>query len=385
MAGLLHDIGHYPFSHAMEEAIDNYYKSKMFDDADVSSGALHNTGSLQLRYFNHERVGRSILEKDPSLRSILNQANIKPDEIYSIFLRSNPSHLNNLISSDLDADRIDYLLRTAHHAGLPYGSVDLFYLLSQMRIDNNRRICITEKALRATNHFLLSRYFDYQQVAFHKTVVALELILKDVIFKLLQDGYIGCSSGDVDKSIENEKWLSFDDISMMRIVQEYAETDDDKVAKMQAAAICQRNPPKLVFRKEFVGRQEEQSKDQIRLYKRMIDAKKAHWADEFDIDQKLWYVWMKPSLTLTKIGSHLPIAEAVDPSERDIDRYEQAIRVLTGNNVSRPIMGMPESLMYILASHALYSIRLYVLLPREAQSKREHIERRVTADLNDRG
>jgi len=114
LAGLLHDIGHYPFSHAMEDAIQNY-----------RGDALLEPDAQPINTINHEMVGKRILEYDPEITEVLRTFDIEPNSISAIFNRSQPDTLTNLISSDLDADRIDYLLRTAYFSGLPYGGVDL--------------------------------------------------------------------------------------------------------------------------------------------------------------------------------------------------------------------------------------------------------------------
>jgi HD superfamily phosphohydrolase len=167
------------------------------------------------------------LTQDSELREVLTNAGYEPTDISSGFRRVNPPRLTNLISSDLDADRIDYLLRTAHHTGLPYGSVDIDYFLSQMRVDERDRICITPRALRTADHFLLSRYFDYQQVPYHKTVAALELVLKDVIAELLEQEKIDGSAEWVSRTVVNGEWPDFDDGLILRTQQMVEQKRDD--------------------------------------------------------------------------------------------------------------------------------------------------------------
>lgn len=168
LAGLLHDVGHYPFSHAMEEAINTFYPGGIVEGTDNAASKADNAS-----VFEHERGGREVLDRDAELSELLNACGYSPESVWSIFMRKGPQiPFANLISSDMDADRIDYLLRTAHHTGLPYGTVDLDYIITQMRLDSDSNICMTPKALRAADHLLLCRYFDYLQVSFHKTVAA---------------------------------------------------------------------------------------------------------------------------------------------------------------------------------------------------------------------
>src|ERR1700722_10928706 len=137
LAALFHDVGHYPFSHATEIAIKNHYGAQLYQSvsqARLDFGAGHDD-ALPEPYFMHEQVGKEVITRDPTIAARLARADIDAKDIYAIFLRQNPPRFSNLVSSDLDADRIDYLLRTAHHTGLPYGHVDIAYLMSQMRVD----------------------------------------------------------------------------------------------------------------------------------------------------------------------------------------------------------------------------------------------------------
>lgn len=115
VAALLHDVGHYPFSHTMEHALKEHYSNEMI------------TGNAIRTSMNHELVGKRLMEHDPEISKILKDAGIDSKRLSAIFRKEEgtDAKLTNLVSADLDVDRLDYLQRTAHHTSLPYGNVDI--------------------------------------------------------------------------------------------------------------------------------------------------------------------------------------------------------------------------------------------------------------------
>lgn len=379
LAALLHDIGHYPFSHVMEQAIKNHYSSLMIKN--ISSHAR--VSKVEERFFNHERVGKEVLLRDAELKKIFSKYSIDPRDAYSIFMREAPPRFTNLVSSDLDADRIDYLLRTSHHTGLPYGFIDYHYFLSQMRLDRKNRVCLTSKAMHTAEHFLLGRYFDYLQVTFHKTIAALELVLKDVIEALLQNGNVNCSASWVANAIKSRKWGDFDDSCILKeILKMSKETSTNPIVRQKANAILRRTPPKLICESEYIDHADRL--EEFLTKKQALNEKIAKCAKHFKIDRSLWYVWEKSGITLTKIGSHIPISaiENTGATGKDKDRYEQAVRVLDSKGESsKSIVELKNSLMNVLSDYALFAIRIYVLFPKGTEHKRGEITDYIKREL----
>jgi uncharacterized protein len=374
LAGLLHDVGHYPFSHAMEEAIANHYSKRLLQ-------------GVTTRSYKHEAVSKEVLVHDPELNKLLQSNGFEDREIYSIFIREQPPRFANLVSSDMDADRIDYMLRTAHHTGLPYGSVDIAYLLSQMRVDRDNRICLTDKAIRTAEHFLLCRYFDYQQVAFHKTVASLEWVLKEILAILLEVGDLQGSADWVEGAIKDGTWASFDDAFVTERIRSLSARARNPVEKLLTAAVLGRKPPKLLAEVEYVAENDRSTGQCFRQQKRLVVDQIEKWSAGSGIDKRLFHVWAPPSMTLTKIGSHIPISSVMESrggglSEKDSDKYEQSIRIKNNdNNSSLPIIDRRSSLLNMLARYALYSMRVYVIPPDDSDVRLAEMRRRIKADL----
>lgn len=148
---LMHDIGHGPFSHVLENTL--------------ISGICHEDISLKMmEQINHDLGGQ------------LNLA-------LSIFKDDYPKHfLHQLISSQLDMDRIDYLMRDSFFTGVQEGIVGAARTLKMLNVVDDKLV-IDEKGLYTIENYLTSRRSMYWQVYLHKTVVAVEKILVNMLMR----------------------------------------------------------------------------------------------------------------------------------------------------------------------------------------------------------
>ncbi len=184
-AALLHDTGHGPFSHAAEDLFPKDNKGKHYKHEAYSGAAIRYTL-------------KDAIENHP-----LNDAAIKADEVADL-LEGNSRVgrrviWRDLIDSQMDADRMDYLLRDSLHIGVDYGRYDWRRLVNTVRViemdpdpgvdsPNALRIGVTEGGVHAAEAMVLARYYMFTQVYFHKTRVAYDHHFKHAMNAILGGG-----------------------------------------------------------------------------------------------------------------------------------------------------------------------------------------------------
>ena len=155
-AALLHDVGHGAFSHAIETIQD----------------------------FHHERFSiEAILSRQTEIGQILHDYSAElPKKVASIISGDfRPMALAQLVSSQLDVDRMDYLLRDSLMTGAKYGVYDLEWIIKSVEIDEpNDRLYVSARGVYAVEDYLQARYYMFRQVYFHRTLRSAEAILRSI-------------------------------------------------------------------------------------------------------------------------------------------------------------------------------------------------------------
>ena len=159
LAGLLHDIGHGPYSHAFE--------------------GITNT--------SHEVYTCRIIEEDTEITKILEDACPGLAKDVADIIRHNSANpiLSQLISSQLDADRFDYLIRDAYFTGTKYGEFDMERILRTMRVEDGKLV-VKESGVYAVENYIMARYHMYWQVYYHPVARSYECVLH-MLFRRLKD------------------------------------------------------------------------------------------------------------------------------------------------------------------------------------------------------
>lgn len=155
-SGLLHDIGHGPFSH-------------------VSEGVLSFPHEELTKYVVTETSMRDLLEEKFDVNEIVDIVNGKGD-------------LGPIVSGELDVDRMDYLLRDSHNTGVTYGKIDYERIISNMKLEDE--LILDIKGVQAAEGALVSRYFMYPSVYQHHTTRIVNSMFRRALKRTIDDGTI---------------------------------------------------------------------------------------------------------------------------------------------------------------------------------------------------
>ena len=194
VAALLHDIGHYPFSHTIEE--------------------------LGYPILPHEKIGRSIIENGEIAELLQQEYQLSPERVADMIdppttraLPPDDELLRHLLSGALDVDKLDYLPRDARACNVPYGGVDVARLLGALRIhasvQGQRRIVVTQKGISPLHSLLHARQEMFDNIYWHHTSRAFQMMLLRAVHEALIAG-----------SLQPQQLVGLDDTSLLTLLAE---------------------------------------------------------------------------------------------------------------------------------------------------------------------
>ena len=215
---LTHDLGHAPFSHASESLFDDGTKHEDFTKKIICETEIS-------RYIRE--IGEDFQQK----HGVDGDYAITPELLWLIYGEKNPElnpdyrmpdykFLKSFMDSELDCDKMDYLLRDSYYCGVNYGKYDLNRLLSSLTVyvkqnDNIMQLAIERGGIHAFEEFVIARYFMFIQVYFHKTRRYLDKLLVDNIFYILPSSKY---PGDVGE------YLKWDDLTVLDKIKRTQDT-----------------------------------------------------------------------------------------------------------------------------------------------------------------
>jgi uncharacterized protein len=161
ISALLHDIGHGPFSHVIESIL----------------GFHHEEFTIEAVLTPETNVGRSLRDYSHELA----------ESVASIISGTyRPRALSQIVSSQLDVDRMDYLLRDSLMTGAKYGVYDLEWVIKSIEInETDDHLYVSARGIYSVEDYLQARYYMYRQVYFHRTLRSAETVLKVLLRRAL--------------------------------------------------------------------------------------------------------------------------------------------------------------------------------------------------------
>lgn len=254
IAALLHDIGTFPFSHSIEYAY-------------IRHGIDHRRGGKSSKNLpnNHEHLGSFIIKNtryEGGITQVLEHYDFDVKLISKMIKGDSPYLIaNQLMHSDLDADRMDYLMRDAHYTGIKYGQFDRDYVLANLvtyeaGVDTygpQIGFGVRESAIHAVEDFLIARFAWYSQVIKNRSSAKFDIMASHIAQAFLEHDLIHQFHDLLTMIEENdERFFWWNDIYLMNRCQEVRQQKlfenqfrDPRVAEL-TEMLLYRRPPKTV-------------------------------------------------------------------------------------------------------------------------------------------
>jgi hypothetical protein len=297
-AALLHDVGHAPFSHASEDLFPKQNAGKRYKHEDYSVAIIRS--ELRSAIEEHQLNANYGLHAEDIATLVEGSAKAKQ-----------PIFWRDLISGQLDADKMDYLLRDSYHAGVEYGRFDLKRIVATIRAIGSRdghppRLGVSKGGWHAAEALVLARYFMFTQVYFHKTRVAYDIHLREALKEMLPGKHFPDPIGGNLRS-----YLRWDDWRVLGLLS-------NRRGALHGARLLNRDHYREVYSTpEVSGKNEVELLQKLRKkLGKLVSAEAAAG--------KSWYETGLPDI---------PVVDDHNPADvKPLSKYSSVVRGLKANN-----------------------------------------------------
>lgn len=262
LAGLLHDIGHYPLSHVCEFPYKKNLKGFYDDDfcLQVNKETKEKIDSLneevntqymeQSMGCHHEKIGANIVCNNKEIRDIIvEECGEEAPDIIADMITGNIERevteplLVQILHSELDADGIDYLMRDAMFSGTSFGAFELEQLIGCMEVgeyDHRKILCINPKGIAAADQYLINKFFSYSQVVFNRHIQITEWMAEQIVNWMQKHSAFFPSKKLLEERVKSEKaeeeYIGFTDnffwASLQNILDSPLKETEPKIVKL---------------------------------------------------------------------------------------------------------------------------------------------------------
>lgn len=354
LAAMLHDIGTFPFSHTIELAYINHWR--------------HQRQAGKPKYqANHEILGQHIIlntDFDGGITQILKEEGIDPVELSKVIAGQSDNLLaNQLMHSDVDADRMDYLMRDAQHTGVKLGVYDMDFLIRNLvtvKSDGREMLCINEDAINVVDSFLMSRYFWYSQIINDGTGYKFDLIAAKIYEYFLENGLAYSFDHLMENVSQNpNEYFTFNDSYFMAKLHEYlAGRIMHPMIRELSEMIAKRIPPaqiKIGPVKPTLIESEDHRKDVVRKVMNAVN-----WLQkELEaVAPGAWLIWDIPQ-------KDVMFTKHMDAIKKDLRgakplMVRDSVKVVNRQGEAKLLVDASNSLVSILSQYRNFIPRIYV-------------------------
>lgn len=297
IAILLHDVGHGPYSHALEHTLVEGIK--------------------------HERISYIIMQQ------LNKEFEGKLDRAIEIFKQTHPKkYLNQLVSSQLDVDRMDYLNRDSFYTGVSEGVIGYDRILQMLTVRDNQ-LMVEEKGVHSVEKFIIARRLMYWQVYLHKTVLGSEMLLINILKrakKLAADGvnlfatpalsyflYNKVTGADLENNPDHlALYCSLDDNDILTSIKVWAD-HEDKILSRLCNMILKRKLYKVILTSKSIDEQLVEKKAELKQKLNLTDEELGYYVISGTTTNNTYNIKDERIQIALKDGSTKDISEIDNP------------------------------------------------------------------------
>ncbi len=357
LAAMLHDIGTFPFSHTVELGYINHWKKQK----------ARGGGNKKLLDANHETLGSHIIlntDFDGGITKILKEEGIDPLELSKIIAGQSSNLLaNQLMHSDIDADRMDYLLRDSLHTGVKFGTYDIDQLirnLTTFKVGNQEALAVRDEAISFVDYFLFCRYSWYSQIIDDGTGYKFDLIAAKITEYFLENGQTH-SFENLVKNVSQDpnQYFSFNDNYFFAKIHEYLATPvTNPMIRELTEMLAYRRPPKQIKIPPAEPTLVESDEHRSNLIGQVTEA--AQWLEGEirNINPNAWMIFDIPQKDVMFTKS----MDTIRRDSRGVDPLmtRDPVKILTRHGEPKLLIEVSNALMKVLSQFRNFIPRIYV-------------------------